>query len=219
MTLKEALKCAALAGLVAVLWSGSLLLLDARNLVKAQFDLEGRLAAVVTGQLNSLRTDTLARVDVLTNKTDSQITATRAQVLREVADWRSATQTELAATRDTVVGLGSKLDPVLASYTKLGNETTAAVKDLQDSWDDNYDDVKGLVASSTVAVTGIARAAEEVGKAAPQLGDAAVSLGKSGVRVGNAAAKEAEELTKPQSTRKKIMVWLELLPRIGLKLL
>jgi hypothetical protein len=108
-----------------------------------------------TVQLNALRTQSLARIDALAATADRQITSTRADL--EVTILRS-----LNTLVAPINGIRTDLQPVLQNAAAL-------TKDAQDSWDDSYDDVRGLLESSTVAATQVAQTAETVRAAAPQL--------------------------------------------------
>jgi len=61
----------------------------------------------------------------------------------------------------TAAGIRQDLQPTLAA-------SAALVKDAQDSWDDSYDDVRGLLQSGEVAATQTAQTMETVRKEAPQ---------------------------------------------------
>jgi hypothetical protein len=73
---------------------------------------------------------------------------------------------QLSAANGTLAGVREDLKPTL-------QETQTTVKDLRDSWDDLYWDVKASVESATVAARGVAEASEAAGKAAPKLAEAA----------------------------------------------
>ena len=163
----------------------------------------------------TLRAAALSRVDNAVVTANTQLITMQSEVKAAV----DKADAQLTAMRGTVTSLGSKLDPVVGSYTELGEASTALVKDAKDSWDTEWWDVVGLVDSATVATTGVAKTVEAVGNAAPVVTEQVKKIGDSAVKVGNAAATEAYELTKPQTTRQKIAAWLELIPRIAVKVL
>jgi hypothetical protein len=132
--------------------------------------------------------DALARVDAAIAVTNTAVGAANAQ---------------LSSANGTLAGIREDLKPAL-------QETQTTVKDLRDSWDDLYWDVKASVESATVAARGVAEASEAAGKAAPKLADAAVKNGEniSGITADVHTATSA--FVKPKSTWQKIKsaVWL-----------
>ena len=84
------------------------------------------------------------------------------------------------------------------------------MKDLRDSWDDLYWDVKASVESATVAARGVAEASEAAGKAAPRLADAAVKNGENIAGITADVHTATSAFVKPKSTWQKIKsaLWL-----------
>src|SRR5271157_2547825 len=94
--------------------------------------------------------DALARVDAAITTTNTAVAAANGQ---------------LSTANGTLAGKRGDLKPAL-------QEIQSTVKDLDDSWDDLYWDVKASVESATVAARGVAEASEAAGKAAPKLANA-----------------------------------------------
>jgi hypothetical protein len=161
-------------------------------------DAVGQLSALQTNagqQMTDLRGDVMARLDKIESDTNTRVgdTLGRVDVALGVANARLGEITATAA------GMRSDLKPALVNSASL-------VKDLQDSLDDNYYDLKATIGSSTVAVTGIARAAEAVGNAAP-------SITKSVDGIAKSAAREADGLTKPPTFFQGLKSWLLVVSR------
>jgi hypothetical protein len=125
------------------------------------------------------------------------------------------------ATADTrlgeVTGTADKLRGDLNAELISLNSTVAATaapvqsltKDAQDSWDDLYDDVKGTVASATVAVTSVAQASEAVRDAAPAAVKGIVDIEK---HVGGITADihtATTDFVRPKTFWQKFKSWLE----------
>lgn len=89
-------------------------------------------------------------------------------------------------------------------------ETQTTVKDLRDSWDDLYWEVKASVESATVAARGVAEASEAAGKAAPKLADAAVKNGENIAGITADVHTATSAFVKPKSTWQKFKsaLWL-----------
>lgn len=132
------------------------------------------LLAEVARQGDAIRTQALAEVRHGVNagleRVDAIAAVARAGVER--ADFRlgqtlavvdrhaEVAEGAVVKASETLAGVRADLQPVLQA-------SAGAVKDAQDSWDDLYPDVKASVASGTVAIAGIGRAADEVARAAP----------------------------------------------------
>ncbi|HZT29234.1 MAG TPA: hypothetical protein VFA33_05090 [Bryobacteraceae bacterium] len=132
--------------------------------------------------------DALARVDAAITTTNTAVAAANAQ---------------LSSANGTLAGIREDLKPAL-------QETQTTVKDLRDSWDDLYWDVKASVESATVAARGVAEAAEATGKAAPKLADAAVRNGDNIAGITADVHTATSAFVKPKSTWQKIKsaLWL-----------
>ena len=131
------------------------------------------LVALVNTQADSLRRDAFARVDSLATKSEGQLNGIRADLdsrvdwLSHMADFHLSQATsvlngQLGRANDSVALVAKAVPPVL-------EQSKALVQDAQDSLDDIYTDARGLVESSTAAMTGVAVTAEVVGKAAPDM--------------------------------------------------
>jgi hypothetical protein len=132
--------------------------------------------------------DALTRVDAAITTTNTAVATANAQ---------------LSSTNDTLAGIRDDLKPAL-------QETQFTVKDLRDSWDDLYWDVKASVESATVAARGVAEAAEAAGKAAPKLAGAAVKNADNLAGVTADVHTATSAFVKPKSTWQKIKsaLWL-----------
>lgn len=113
-------------------------------------------ASNVNQQATGMRADALAVVREFRTTADQRIgdALVRYDATLHLVDTRSA------AVVDTAAGLRSDLAPVLQN-------AAAAVKDGQDSWDDSYYDVRGLLESTTVATTQAAETLEVIRAKAP----------------------------------------------------
>jgi uncharacterized protein YoxC len=132
--------------------------------------------------------DALARVDALLATTGAAVADASGQ---------------LAAANTTLAGIRQDVKPTI-------QETQATVKDLHDSWDDLYWDVKASVESATVAARGVAEASEAAGKAAPQLAAAAVKNGDNIAGVTADVHTATSAFVKPKSRWEKVKsaLWL-----------
>jgi len=110
---------------------------------------------------------------------------------------------QLSTANGTLAGVREDLKPALQA-------TQSTVKDLRDSWDDLYWDVKASVESATVAARGVAEAAEAAGKAAPKLAAAAVKNGDNVAGITADVHTATSAFVKPKSTWQKIKsaLWL-----------
>ena len=159
----------------------SLAVLDLRNLVKQQFQVEQRIVSLADRHAQQIEQDLRLRMDAaleevkaLHGTSGQQLTA----ALEETAAWRETTDRRLGDAIDrydatlklaekrtegllqTAADIRSDLKPAL-------DNTAAAVKDLQESWDDSYNDVRALLGSATVAATQTAQTLEVIRKTAP----------------------------------------------------
>jgi hypothetical protein len=132
--------------------------------------------------------DALARVDTLLATTGTAVAEANAQ---------------LSVANGTLAGVREDLKPSL-------QETQSTVKDLRDSWDDLYWDVKASVESATVAARGVAEASEAAGRAAPKLADAAVRNGDNIAGITADVHTATSAFVKPKTTWQKIKsaLWL-----------
>ena len=138
--------------------------------------------------LDRRTSDVLARVDTLLATTGTAV---------------AEANTQLSTANGTLAGLREDLKPAL-------QETQSTVKDLRDSWDDLYWDVKASVESATVAARGVAEASEAAGKVAPKLAEAAVKNGDNIAGITADVHTATSAFVKPKSTWQKIKsaLWL-----------
>jgi len=219
--LRTALVCALLAALTGVAVQAILLLHAATMAARAlPLAVSGELAATRAALVTELR---CARGELLAAAT-SQAGAAQEKVDRalSILDRRTgdvlarvdaaiavtntavgAANAQLSSANGTLAGIREDLKPAL-------QETQTTVKDLRDSWDDLYWDLKASVESATVAARGVAEAAEATGKAAPKLADAAVKNGESIAGITADVHTATSAFVKPKSTWQKIKsaLWL-----------
>jgi hypothetical protein len=221
LRLRSALLCALLAALTALAVQAVLLLHAAtqaaralplaacRELQTTRAALVDEIAAtrrelltVVTSQ----SVDTQAKVDRALSILDRRSEDAVARVDAAITTANSAVaaaNAQLTTANGTLAGIREDLKPPL-------QETQITVKDLRDSWDDLYWDVKASVESATVAARGVAEASEAAGKAAPKLADAAVRNGDNIAGITADVHTATSAFVKPKSTWQKIKsaLWL-----------
>lgn len=119
---------------------------------------------------------------------------------------------------EQIAGLRMDLQPTLANTASITAhaDEAAAILLRRDALPAQ---TLGLLAAAKVTAGETALTMRAVAKAAPELASAAVSTGKSVESIAASADKEAKELTRPRSFRQKLILWLELIPRIGLRVL
>jgi hypothetical protein len=120
----------------------SLLLLDARALAKAQFGVaqrEGQKTRdMLERQANQLRADVMLRVDGIAGRANGQVTSLRTEVLERVDRGLTLADSRLSAAQSSLDGLRGDLQPVLrnaatleANYATLPDRLSA---ELRPSW-------------------------------------------------------------------------------------
>jgi hypothetical protein len=122
----------------------------------------------LTGQIEAARKDVLAKAQM-------ELANLRAGVLSEVAQIRTTADRRVGdslARVDTALGnveeLCGDLKPVLANGATLEQHADALTGDAKDSLDDLYFDLKGSVASATVAATSVSQMSLDVRAALPK---------------------------------------------------
>lgn len=132
--------------------------------------------AMISGQLTGIRGDVTTRTDAALRRVDtalrtlntaeadanSQIAGARKNVedIGKMADVRMAALTDVANSQ--LSGIRSDLKPTLTNSASL-------TKDVQESLDDVYWDVKASVESATVTANSMAQASEAVSAAVPHV--------------------------------------------------
>jgi hypothetical protein len=217
--MKKVLYGAAAAALLSIGASGTLLLLDARALVKAQFGVaqrEGQKTRdLLERQANQLRADVMARLDTISGKADAQLTATRREALAEIAAWRSDTAGQLAGIRadaleavgmaaapvsevaETVAEIHQDLKPTLdhaASITAHADEASAILlrRDALPA------QVLGLTAAAKVTLGETAQTMRSVKDATPKIAESAVAIADD-------ARREADAIARPKHWYERIL--------------
>jgi hypothetical protein len=219
--LRVALGCALLAALTGVAVQAILLLHAATQASRA---LPGAVSGQIqttrvalVGEIAATRKELLAAVNGQAG--DAQAKADRALTMldRRTSDLLARVDTLLATTGTAVAEANTQLST--ANGTLAGvredlkpalQETQSTVKDLRDSWDDLYWDVKASVESATVAARGVAEASEAAGKAAPKLAEAAVKNGDNIAGITADVHTATSAFVKPKTTWQKIKsaLWL-----------
>lgn len=164
----------------------------------------------VLNTVNAIGGDIATKADQRTG----ELIATGKQTLQVADAQLTATLSRVDTALGTVEAMRRDLKPAIDGATALEAQSTALVKDAQDSLDDSYWDAKALLESATDATTSVAQASEAVRDAAPKLTQSAVKIGDGAAGVARAAKREADELTKPQTFRQKLFAWLGIIPRI-----
>jgi hypothetical protein len=219
--LRVALGCALLAALTGVAVQAILLLHAATQASRAlpgavsgqiqttRVALVGEIAATrkeLLAAVNGQAGDAQAKVDRALTMLDLRTSDVLARVDTLLATTGTAVaeaNTQLSTANGTLAGVREDLKPAL-------QETQSTVKDLRDSWDDLYWDVKASVESATVAARGVAEASEAAGKAAPKLAEAAVKNGDNIAGITADVHTATSAFVKPKSTWQKIKsaLWL-----------
>jgi hypothetical protein len=129
-------------------------------------------------------------------------------VLAEARVFRGSAEAQTAAALSIVDRRsGEALAEVGAARAALTPPVTAAtalVADLNASWDDLYPDIRGSVASATVAITSTARASEAVRDAAPQVAASVVGIGQSSAAIAADVRREVDAATLPKHWWQKL---------------
>ena len=219
--LKGALCCALLAALTGVAVQAALLLHAATGAARA---LPGAVSAEVrttraalVGEIAATSRELLAAVN--SQAGDAQAKVDRALMIldRRSGDALARVDTLLATTGAAVTEANAQLSTVNGTLARVREdlkptlqETQTTVKDLRDSWDDLYWDLKASVESATVAARGVAEASEAAGKAAPKLTDAAVRNGDNIAGITADVHTATSAFVKPKTTSQKIKsaLWL-----------
>ena len=219
--LRLVLSCALLAALTGVAVQAILLLHAATQASRAlpwavsgqiqttRVALVGEIAATrkeLLAAVNGQAGDAQAKVDRALTMLDRRTSDVLARVDTLLATTGTAVaeaNTQLSTANGTLAGVREDLKPAL-------QETQSTVKDLRDSWDDLYWDVKASVESATVAARGVAEASEAAGKVAPKLAEAAVRNGDNIAGITTDVHTATSAFVKPKTTWQKIKsaLWL-----------
>jgi hypothetical protein len=206
-----------------------LAILDGRALVKAQFgvaqkegaktrDLADRHAKQIEQDIRLRLDAVLVRVDTLTNKADTQLTGARADI-KEIGDLFSsrvdAVKDSLIAEIHPVMANAAQITANAASITAHADEASAILfrRDALPA------QLLGVTAAAKVTLGETAQTMRTVRDAAPEISAAAIKVSNSVASIADSGAQEAKKFTAPQTRREKIMLWLQLVPRLALKIL
>jgi hypothetical protein len=111
--------------------------------------------------------------------------------------------------------VNAELASLNATLAATAAPVQSLVKDGQDSWDDLYWDVKGTVASSTVAVTSIAQASQAVRDAAPAAAKAAVGIEQNIDGITADIHTATSDFVKPKTFWQKFKAWIEVAGKVA----
>jgi hypothetical protein len=227
-TLRSILVCSLLAALTG-LSVYAVLLIHAATLTVASVPGEIALTrSALLSQIQLLRVESLKEIDAQANGVRKDLRGDVRLLNAQVSDISGQLNKQLTTIQTTALMLGGKLDAPLAAITdatkEVGpllrssgvavqhvNSITAQIDDAAplyldcDNGNCLYNQVQGTAKA-------VEKTMQAVAKAAPVIGDSAASIAKAG-------ADEAKLLTAPQTLRQKIVSWLELIPRIAIKIL
>jgi hypothetical protein len=124
--------------------------------------------AALVAEVQAARRDILVTVNAqataIQKTADNRLASIQQMVDARTGQALQVADARLSAATSQIGAIQQDLHPVLANAASL-------TKDVQDSVDDLYPDIKGTVASATVAVTSAAYASEAVRDAAPKGGE------------------------------------------------
>ena len=219
--LRVALGCALLAALTGVAVQAILLLHAATQAARAlpgavSAEIQTTRAALV-GEIAATRKELLAAANGQAGEAQAKVDRALTILERRTGDVLARVDSLLATTGTAVTEANAQLSAVNGTLADVREdlkpalqETQTTVKDLRDSWDDLYWDVKASVESATVAARGVAEASEAAGKAAPKLADAAVRNGDNIAGITADVHTATSAFVKPKTTWQKIKsaLWL-----------
>jgi hypothetical protein len=113
------------------------------------------VVAKLDGQVTSLQTNLFARVDKIELDANHQLADLQTNAVTQIDDTRAALVKEVQDTRTPLLALLPPATVALTNVGTLAGNGAALAKDAQDSLDDSYWDVKGLLASTTVATQAV----------------------------------------------------------------
>ena len=219
--LRTALVCALLAALTGVAVQAILLLHAATVAARAlPLAVSGELAATsvaLVTELRCTRTELLAAANAQAGAAQEKANRALSILDRRTGDALARVDAAIAVTNTAVGAANAQLSSANGTLAGIREdlkpplqETQTTVKDLRDSWDDLYWDVKASVESATVAARGVAEASEAAGKAAPKLADVAVRNGDNIAGITADVHTATSAFVKPKSTWQKIKsaLWL-----------
>jgi hypothetical protein len=149
------------------------------------------------GQLTVIRKDAVQQLSEVASMADRQLTGTRSDLRHTVAE-------SVSSVVAPIEGLRSDLKPLIASAGALTTNAAALTKDVQDSIDDAYPDIQGLLQSTTVAATQIAQTAEVVRETAPEFLATSQETNRQFAGIGKDVHTFTTEFVKPKSLKSKI---------------
>lgn len=185
---KDTLLCLVFAAILVFLIIITLLARDADRAVKSLPDKIDAVNLSLEAEIDATRVQLMGLIDkhatVLERSSNAHLDALQATI-----DSRSGETLKLVDTHLTDI-----TQPIAMAQANL----YALAKDIQDSLDDLYPDIKGATESATVAVTSAAQTSEAIRDAAPK-----VSASVEGIAAD--AKREADSLTAPKKWWQKIL--------------
>ena len=152
------------------------------------------ITRIVSAQAEAAQAKVDRAISIVDDRSKAAIETVNATVISanmQVGGFQQTAKVELDEANRTLARFADQTQPLLS-------ESTATVKDLHDSWDDNYYDLKAITSSATVAVAGVGRSADEVAKAMPV-------ISRSSASIANNVAREVDEATRPKRWWQKIL--------------
>lgn len=168
----------------------------------------------IPGKLDSIKGEVSAAANSLTDLADARsaealriVDARTGQAINVIGD----TAGETLGRVDKITALAQReLGAANQSIGTLADASTAAASLLRDAdkaVTDIHPQALGLVAATKVVMGETAQTMRSVKDATPEVAAAVVEISKD-------AKREADELTKPKTTRQKLFEWLGMIPRI-----
>ena len=179
---------------------------ETRAVVLAEVDRQATgIRRDAVGQIAALRIDALARVDGVRSDLNAHVDWLGRMVDFHAGQAAWMLNGQLGRANDSVALVAKAVPPVL-------EQSKALVQKTQELIDDNYDELSATIQSADVAVTGAARAADEVANAAP-------AMSKSVTGIADDVHTLTHDFVKPQTAWQKIKSWLETAGKIGARFL
>ena len=158
----------------------------------------------IDSQASGIRQD--ARIMILraTKDANSQISIMTDDANRQLTGLTLKLEDAVNKADGQITGIRAEISPVLANIAVLTVNAASLTKDAQDSLDDLYPDMRGLVESATVATTQAAQTAEVVRAAAPQFLATAQESNKQFAGIATDVHTFTTKFTAPVSLKTKI---------------
>lgn len=185
---KDTLLCLVFAAILVFLIVITLLARDADRAVKSLPDKIDAVNLSLEAEIDATRVQLIGLIDKHATTLERSSNA-HLDALQATIDSRSGETLKLVDTH-----LSDITQPLVMAQANL----YALAKDIQDSLDDLYPDIKGTVESTAVAVTSAAQTSEAIRDAAPKVSASVES-------VASDAKREADSITAPKKWWQKIL--------------